>query len=42
VCDQLRRASVLADGEPHTNRERGVIQAITRVLAALDKPQEQP
>jgi hypothetical protein len=38
VCDQLRRASVLADGEPHTDRERGVIQAITRVLAALDQP----
>lgn len=38
VCDQLRRASVLADGEPHTARERGVVQAITRVLAALDQP----
>ena len=36
VCDHLRRVSVLADGEPHTDRERGVIQAVTRVLAALD------
>ncbi len=40
VCDQLRRASVLADGEPHTDRERGVIQAVTRVLAALAEPKE--
>jgi len=38
VCDRLRRASVLADGEPHGDRERGVVQAVTRVLAALDEP----
>lgn len=36
ACDRLRRASVLADGQPHTDRERGVIQAITRILTALD------
>lgn len=36
VCDQLHRASVLADGQPHTDRERGVIQAVSRVVAALD------
>ena len=42
VCDRLRRASVLADGEPHSARERGVVQAITRILAALDQPQETP
>lgn len=35
VCDQLRRASALADGEPHTDRERGIVQAVTRVLSAL-------
>jgi hypothetical protein len=40
-CEQLRAASVLADGEPHTERERGVITAVTRVLAALDGT-EQP
>lgn len=37
VCDQLRRASVLTDGEPHTDRERGIVQAVTRVLSALDE-----
>lgn len=36
VCDRLRAASVLADGQPHTDRERGVIQAVDRVTAALD------
>jgi hypothetical protein len=40
-CEQLRAASVLADGEPHTERERGVITVVTRVLAALDGT-EQP
>lgn len=40
-CDRLRAAAVLADGEPHTDRERGIVAAVTRVLAALD-PQEQP
>jgi hypothetical protein len=41
AAEQLRSASVLADGEPHTNRERGVIAAVVRVLAALDGT-EQP
>ncbi|MEV5236443.1 hypothetical protein [Streptomyces pseudogriseolus] len=36
VCDQLLRSSVLADGQPHTDRERGVVQAVTRILAAVD------
>jgi hypothetical protein len=46
ACDQLHRASVLADGEPHTDRERGVMQAVRRVLNALEWPaaaqQQQP
>jgi chromosome segregation ATPase len=37
-CDQLHRASVLADDQPHTDRERGIVQAITRIHAALDEP----
>jgi hypothetical protein len=37
ACDRLRRASVLADGQPHTDRERGVIQTVERVLAVLDE-----
>ncbi|MGW1961793.1 hypothetical protein ACWCPD_16130 [Streptomyces sp. NPDC001935] len=36
VCDQLRRAAVLADGRPRSDRERGVVQAVTRIMAALD------
>ncbi|MGW0575152.1 hypothetical protein ACWD25_04100 [Streptomyces sp. NPDC002920] len=38
TCDRLRRASVLADGQPHTDRERGIVHAVDRVLAALDGP----
>jgi hypothetical protein len=37
-CDRLHRASVLADDEPHTDRERGIVQAITRIRAALAEP----
>jgi hypothetical protein len=39
ACDQLHRASVLADGLPRTDRERGVLQAVERIAAALG---EQP
>ena len=43
ACEQMRRASVLADGQPHTARERGVIAAIDRITQALDEPAaEQP
>jgi hypothetical protein len=42
TCDRLRRANVLADGQPHGDRSRGTLQAVERVLAALDPPQEQP
>jgi hypothetical protein len=42
ACDQLHRASVLADGQPHTDRERGILQAARRVLAALDQPTAGP
>ncbi|MEV5163878.1 hypothetical protein AB0K66_04520 [Streptomyces werraensis] len=35
TCEQLHRACVLADGHPRTDRERGVLQAVTRVSAAL-------
>ncbi|MES9522428.1 hypothetical protein [Streptomyces capoamus] len=38
ACDQLHRAAVLADGQPHTDRERGIVHAVTRVRAALDQP----
>ena len=38
TCDQLHRAAVLADGQPHTDRERGIVQAVSRVLAALGEP----
>jgi hypothetical protein len=37
TCSQLRAAAVLADGEPHTDRERGITAAVTRVLDALDE-----
>jgi hypothetical protein len=37
-CDQLHRASVLVDGQPHTDRERGIVQAITRIHAAIAEP----
>lgn len=36
ACDQMHAASVLADGEPHTDRERGVVQAVARIRAALE------
>lgn len=35
ACDQLRRASVLADGQAHTDRERGILQAVDRITATL-------
>lgn len=38
ACDRLRRAAVLADGQPHTDRERGIIHAVNRVLTALNTP----
>jgi len=38
ACDQLRRAAVLADGRPHTDREHGIVHAVNRILAALDRP----
>ncbi|MEU6597897.1 hypothetical protein [Streptomyces flaveolus] len=38
TCDQLHRAAVLADDQPHSDRERGIIQAVTRVRAALEEP----
>jgi hypothetical protein len=41
AATRLRAASVLADGEPHTDREHGVIAATTRIVAALDGT-EQP
>lgn len=42
VCDRLHRASVLADGQPHTDRERGIVRALERVLGALDGTGETP
>jgi transcriptional regulator with XRE-family HTH domain len=42
ACDQLRRAAVLADGQPHTDRERGILQAVDRITRALDKPAARP
>lgn len=36
ACDQLHGAAVLDDGQPHTDRERGVIQAVNRIVAALN------
>lgn len=42
VCDQLHRAAVLADGQPHTERERGIVHAATRVRAVLDQPSALP
>jgi hypothetical protein len=38
VCDQLHRAALLADGQPHTDRERGIVHAVGRIRAALDQP----
>jgi hypothetical protein len=38
VCDQLHRAAVLADGQPHTDRDRGIVHAVTRIRATLDDP----
>jgi hypothetical protein len=42
ACDQLRRAAVLADGQPHTDRERGIVHAIDRIHTALDTPEPTP
>jgi hypothetical protein len=42
ACDQLRRASTLADGQPHTDRERGILQAVDRITRALDEPAAGP
>jgi hypothetical protein len=42
ACDQLRRAAVLADGQPHTDRERGILQAVDRITRALDEPAAGP
>ena len=42
ACDQLHRAAVLADRQPHTDRERGIVQAVTRIRAALDTSQHTP
>lgn len=42
ACDQLRRAAVLADGQPHTDRERGILQAVDRITRALDQPAARP
>lgn len=38
ACDQLHRAAVLADNQPHSDREHGIVQAVTRVRAALRGP----
>lgn len=37
-CDRLERASVLADGTPPTGRERGVVDAVSRIRSAVDDP----
>lgn len=36
ACDQLHAAAVLADGQPHTDRERGIVDAVARIRQALD------
>lgn len=38
TCGRLQRASVLADGQPHTDREHGVVQAVDRIRTALTAP----